>query len=624
MTEDSAQQARIARHKELALARRRHRPLHDVDWSFARCREPLPPFTDFPSDAFPNSGAEKVNNALFNPEDALLQTLEKHSYSSPDQGWERCLPKDGIEPNEPADDAFEDALADFEVGGKKQGIGEKVIYNVELRPILEAGGLCDEESSKFNTSQIDARFLECSSAHDPSTQSIGLSQCPDGPLKFSMQQIEVLHAVAAGKSVFMTGSAGTGKSYLLGFVIRTLRRWLGKESVYVTASTGLAACALGGTTLHSFSGIGLGTDSREQLAGKVLGKKESRQRWRNVQALIIDEISMIDGDLFDKLDYVARIVRHDERCFGGIQLIVTGDFFQLPPVGPPNPRKYFAFEADCWDRCFDLQIELKHVFRQSDGRFVSMLNEIRKGVHTPQTIENLRTCCRVLADDNLGIAPTRLYPLKVDVKEENTNEMKALARESVCFIAHDTVSNPHHRYVLDHMRAEKELHLCVGAQVMLIKNLDTSAGLVNGSRGVVVGFSSNFNFPDKDNYIGKVAGLISPTYKWPVVRFACDGRTRTIGAEQEKVEDGGVEVARRIQVPLILAWALSVHKCQGMTLDRVETDLSKAFDYGMVYVALSRVKGLEGLRLTGFDPGRIKVNPKVALFYDKLTGCGVA
>lgn len=450
-----------------------------------------------------------------------------------------------------------------------------------------------------------------------------------GHLKFSKQQIEVLKAVASGKSVFITGSAGTGKSYILGFIMRILRKRLGQQSVYVTASTGLAACALGGTTLHSFAGIGLGMDDAETLAAKAFGKQECRDRWRHAKVLIIDEISMIDGDLFDKLDYVARQVRkagnnHEEvenSCFGGIQMIVTGDFFQLPPVKPTNPQKYFAFEADCWDKCFDLQIELKHAFRQSDGSFAGMLNEIRKGRHTAQTLENLKSCCRVLDDDGSGISSTRLYPLKVDVKEENMKELRALGKQTLRFTAQDSAASPVYRMMLDSMRAEKELELCVGAQVMLIKNFDTEVGFVNGAKGVVVGFDY---LPLKEGDLKEeVARLISPTLKWPVVRFACNRAEIIIGPEKQTLECGGSEVAKRIQVPLILAWALSVHKCQGMTLDRVETDLAKAFDYGMVYVALSRVKSLDGLQLLGFDQTRIKVHPNVVLFYDKLTSCRV-
>lgn len=463
------------------------------------------------------------------------------------------------------------------------------------------------------------------SASDPNPGDAKTENAAKSLLKFSKQQIEVLIAVAQGKSVFITGSAGTGKSYILGFIVRFLKDHWGSECVYVTASTGLAACAVGGTTLHSFAGIGLGTDDAETLAAKACGKEECRDRWRRAKVLVIDEISMIDGELFDKLDYVAREVRrrgdndNHMQCFGGLQLIVTGDFFQLPPVKPANPRKYFAFEADCWDKCFDLQIELKHAFRQSDETLIGLLNEIRRGRQSPQTLQLLNSCFRVLEEDGSGISPTRLYPLKVDVREENIQELRALGNPVLKFAAQDRVSNHLYRLTLDSMRLEKELELCVGSQVMLVKNYDTEVGLVNGARGVVVGFKP---LPFKEGDLKEeFARLISPSMKWPVVRFACSRVERVMGPERQTVECGGIEVARRIQVPLILAWALSVHKCQGMTLDKVETDLSKAFDYGMVYVALSRVKNLEGLQLLGFDPSRIRVHQSVVSFYDRLTSC---
>eukprot|EP00249_Psilotum_nudum_P022354 c28482_g1_i3 orf=369-2429(-) len=440
-----------------------------------------------------------------------------------------------------------------------------------------------------------------------------------GPISLSMQQMKVLKAIAQLKSVFITGSAGTGKSYLLEFAVRILQRNYGADSVFVTASTGLAACALGGTTLHSFAGIGLGMGSKEVLADKVRSKRAVRKRWMDAKALIVDEISMIDGELFDKLEYVARVARSQlgkEKVFGGLQLIVTGDFFQLPPVSPENPQKYFAFEADCWNRCFDLQIELTHVFRQSDSDFVSMLNELRKGDCQSTTIKRLQGCMRPVDDCGSGIVLTRLYPRKVDVTRENDQKLNALNIDTFVFLAKDVGHSEFAMRQLDNVRAVKELSLCVGAQVMLVKNLDTGLGLVNGARGVVVRF-----IPVDDKVASQfknLANSVSPSGVWPVVRFACDSTERIVGPESWSVMEGDREIANRSQVPLILAWALSVHKCQGMTLDRVETDLSKAFDYGMVYVALSRVRCLDGLQLVGFDPSLIKVHPKVVCFYEGL------
>ncbi|KAL2611754.1 hypothetical protein R1flu_023446 [Riccia fluitans] len=440
-------------------------------------------------------------------------------------------------------------------------------------------------------------------------------QKPKKKIKLSKQQLKVLKAISMGDSVFLTGSAGTGKSFVLEFAIRVLKAKYGASAVFVTASTGLAACALGGTTVHAFAGIGLGVGSKESLADKVKSRKDSRMRWQAAKALIVDEISMIDGELFDKLDYIGRIVRNNPRPFGGLQLIVTGDFYQLPPVNPETPNKYFAFDADCWNRCFHLQMELQHVFRQSDQDFVGLLNEIRRGGCSSENEVTLRSCTGPV-DQSSGIVLTRLYPRKVDVSRENEQNLRALNQPTVMFIAKDEARNDFAKRQLDNVRVEAIIALCVGAQVMLAKNLDSSVGLVNGARGVVVGFCT----PDdpRASEMNKAHISVSPSGVWPLVRFACDNVERFVAPESWSVLDGEVEVAKRTQVPLSLAWALSVHKCQGMTLDRVETDLSRAFDYGMVYVALSRVKSLQGLRLIGFDPTKIRVHPKVARFYEEL------
>jgi len=428
------------------------------------------------------------------------------------------------------------------------------------------------------------------------------------PHTVSDQQWRVLEAISQGKSVFVTGSAGTGKTYLLEFAKRVLAELYDPLSVFVTASTGIAACALKGRTLHSFAGVGLGDKPAPVLASRISDRENSEalKRWKSARALIIDEISMIDGDLFDKLDYIARDIRRNKRVFGGLQLVVTGDFFQLPPVKPVNPRKEFAFEAKCWNKCFDMQIELKEVFRQADREFVGMLNEIRKGWCSPNTKVRLSYCTGPLSWTH-GIAPTRLFPKKFDVRQENDMELIALNKEIIPFTARDTGAKKH---LVNNGVAPKELYLCEGAQVVLIWNLDVEIGLVNGARGVVTGFTCSEMRESRD---------VSPRGLWPVVRFDCLETEQVLRPVAWEVHEGKELVASRRQVPLILAWALSVHKCQGMTLDRVQTDLSNAFECGMVYVALSRVRNLKGLQLTGFDPSKIKAHPKVIKFYETFT-----
>ncbi|KAH7288289.1 hypothetical protein KP509_31G020600 [Ceratopteris richardii] len=441
----------------------------------------------------------------------------------------------------------------------------------------------------------------------------------DTSFKFSRQQMEVLDAIASGKSVFITGSAGTGKSFFLMYIIRILKKLYNGTGVHVTASTGLAACALKGVTLHSFAGIGLGFGNPDDLVTKIFSSKEVTRRWREAIVLVIDEISMIDGDFFDNLECVARKVRCSTECFGGIQLIVAGDFFQLPPIKSCVTPKYFAFQSDCWRQCFHMQVELQHVFRQHDSAFVKMLNEIRKGLQTPETLEKLNMCHRDLPDDETGVTLTKLYPLRVDVRQMNLQALQALQATILTFRAVDFVRNPKYKHMLLFMRMEKELQLCVGAQVMLVKNLDIKCGLVNGAKGVVIGFQSKFDdtICRGSKFVECVAHRLSSTRYWPIVRFRCG--TRVIGPIVEYIEIGKVKAVTRVQIPLILCWALSVHKCQGMTMSKVQINLSKAFGYGMAYVALSRVKDLEGLQLIGFDPSLIEAHPDVSDFYDQLT-----
>lgn len=434
----------------------------------------------------------------------------------------------------------------------------------------------------------------------------------DEPITLSIEQLDVLKAISAGESVFVTGSAGTGKSFVIEKGIKILKLMYNMHDedvtyrgnhVFVTASTGLAACAINGTTLHSFAGIGLGIGTKETLLASL--NKERRKRWINTDVLVIDEISMIDAELFDKVEFIARKLKDPSKPFGGIQLLVAGDFFQLPPVKRSGENKTFAFNSSRWNECFDLQMELTHVFRQADTEFVGMLNELRRGICTPETHRKLLRAGTCVPSTDTGIIPTLLYPLRRDVDRENEQRLEELKKTIVTFVARDTGKIE----ALEKGRPEKMIMLAVGAQVMLVKNLDQGLKLVNGSRGVVVGFTTQV---DKN-----VTVKISEGGGFPVVRFL-SGMEKVITEESWSVMEGEVEVAARIQIPLILAWASTIHKCQGMTLDCIQSDLSASFEDGMVYVALSRAKTLEGLYVTGFNPYAVRAHPQVVEFYEQL------
>lgn len=215
----------------------------------------------------------------------------------------------------------------------------------------------------------------------------------------SDEQKTVMKAVLEeGKSVFFTGSAGTGKSVLMRSIISQLRHKYRAEPdrFSVTASTGLASCILEGQTLHSWSGIGLGKEPAPELVKKIRKNQKSRQRWLRTKLLIIDEVSMVDGQLFDKLEQVARTIRNNGRPFGGIQLVVTGDFFQLPPVPDKNTTAKFVFDAVTWNTCIQHTILLTHVFRQKDEQFANMLNEMRLGKMSPATVREFKSLSRPL------------------------------------------------------------------------------------------------------------------------------------------------------------------------------------------------------------------------------------
>ncbi|KAG9440609.1 hypothetical protein H6P81_020774 [Aristolochia fimbriata] len=441
------------------------------------------------------------------------------------------------------------------------------------------------------------------------------SPCPSssssrGVISLSKEQLNVLQAVVQGRSVFITGSAGTGKTFLLKHVIRVLQEMHSPDHVYVTASTGVAACALNGQTLHSFAGVGLGSAAKEFLYLKASKNKLTRRRWKHVKALVIDEVSMIDGELFDSLDYIAQKMRSymmpKGKAWGGIQLVVSGDFFQLPPVKAPNLLKEFAFEADCWYASFDLQVELTRIFRQSDSQLIELLQGVRRGEKDPKHLQLLSSCSTVsnLSEEEAE-SITRLYPRNEDVRRVNNQRLRSLGGEISTYRAVDSGTEPWKSQLIQGI-APDELELCLGAKVMLIKNLDPDQGLVNGTVGMVTGFVDGSGTLD-----------LCSTGLSPKVYFE-SGVEKVLEPESWDVMEGETVRATRRQVPLILAWALSIHKCQGMTLSRLHTDLSRAFGYAMVYVALSRLRSLDGLHLSGFDPQKIKAHPKVLQFYDSL------
>lgn len=399
------------------------------------------------------------------------------------------------------------------------------------------------------------------------------------------EQMEVLQAAKGGRSIFFTGSAGTGKSHLLRSIIAALP----PDVTFATASTGVAACHIGGTTLHQFGGIGTGEGTLEHCI-KLASRPNARSVWRRCKHLIIDEISMVHADFFDKLEHVARVVRNNSYPFGGIQLILCGDFFQLPPVS--NDVK-FCFQSQAWEKCIQLSFELVKIHRQSDPVLIDILQSIRIGRVTPEISDKLMTTSSQNIEKE-GILATRLCTHTADAAATNAAKLEELEGETKVFTA---IDNPMSMSAaIDKLSPVAiKITLKIGAQVMLMKNLNISKGLVNGARGVVVKF-------EKD-------GL-------PVVKF--NGTLLKVQQEKFLSKTASGAVLSRIQVPLGLAWAFSIHKSQGLTLDCVEMSLSRVFAAGHAYVALSRVKNMQSLRVVDFKASHVWANKDVLLYYQKF------
>jgi len=501
-------------------------------------------------------------------------------------------------------------------------------------------------------------------------------------VSLSPEQQNVLDAVLKGESMFFTGSAGTGKSVLLRHIIAALKRTYASrpDAVAITASTGMAACAIGGTTIHSFAGIGLGVEPKEILLNKVKKNRKASGKWMRTKVLIIDEISMVDGDLFDKLAYIASKMKKSTKPFGGIQLVIAGDFFQLPPV--TKGRVSFAFNASSWAECIPKPVNLTQVFRQKDSTFIRILNEMRKGELSDKSIQCFRALSRELNFGD-GIAPTELYPTRQEVERSNATRLAALKTPEMVFKAIDSGKAPPEQRARDlaNMMAVPTLVLKKDAQVMMIKNQsseDSPMWLVNGLVGRVVDFVSpessvdlylaqraqleatdvdltGIFSDDEDNnhpvQTMKPAPQANPS-PYPPLRGAAKLAAEAKGAPPPapaaaaassssnattslvplvewflmngkreftivksadfKVENmEGVVQSRRQQLPLILAWAMSIHKSQGQTLQRVKVDLGKVFEKGQIYVALSRATSLEGLQVLRFDPHKVRAHPEV-------------
>ena len=437
------------------------------------------------------------------------------------------------------------------------------------------------------------------------------------------EQKSVLHYLIRGDNVFLTGGGGVGKSYLLSIIYTefpALKRSFLKHNqdtpsrvprIQMCALTGCAALLLGhkAKTLHSWAGIGLGKGTVQELCIKIRRNRKALQQWLCTDLLIIDEVSMMTAELLDKLNGIGKKLRSNQRPFGGIQVLLVGDFYQLPPVYKNGEETVFAFEGEAWKEGFPYSMELTKIQRQKDITFQTILTEARMGALSKESCTILRSREGLDWKQN-KILPTLLFPRRSEVDMINESNLKALVGKRYSYEARlvydgkmpDRFSEKDEGFILalQHFDSNaayaSHLELMLNAQVMLIANLDPAAGLVNGSRGVVVGFCS--------------------ATELPIIEFV-NGARRTIGTHSWPIED--YEFVGRTQIPLRLAWAYTTHKAQGSSLDTALIDIGSGnFEFGQAYVALARARSLEGLYVYDFDPVAFKAHPKVKAFYQSL------
>lgn len=438
-----------------------------------------------------------------------------------------------------------------------------------------------------------------------------------------------------GENLFVTGAGGTGKTKLIEYIVGYIKNM--KMRYQVCAMTGCAAVLLaeyGSRTIHSWSGLRIPRGPRQQIVDRVIRSKYSRHEWNAIDVLIVDEVSMMSEKFFELLNEVGKLIRRKSGAFGGLQLIFLGDFYQLPPIpdadDPSSGR--FCFESQKWLDVFpkNSHIELKTYFRQTDPKYIEILEQVRKGKIDEKNAEFLKGYVR--REYNIekmgGIVPMELFPVRSRVDFINSSRFNELTGDTNVYtykwtrnekfyidntgakttpISVESITTCHALSekeveievdgLLANINGAKETVLKVGAVVMCTTNLSISTGICNGSQGIIVDFVAPAGW----------------TEKMPVVKFT-NGVVLTITPFARQSDVYPCIVVK--QIPLCLAWAMTIHKIQGSTLSMAKMDIgTRIFEFGQTYVALSRIKTLDGLYLTDFHPNKIRANPKVDEFY---------
>ena len=467
------------------------------------------------------------------------------------------------------------------------------------------------------------------------------SRSNDEPRRITLvdSQAIAFSKIVASENLFLTGSAGTGKSEV---VKEICRYWSTTGTRFkVCATTGIAALAINGQTFHSFMRTRPGDDDLSAL--QIIKRMKDEKKYtffaldlKNLDAIIVDEVSMMSPDFFEKCSEILKLVRQNGSPFGGLQVLFTGDFFQLGPIG----SKKFLFESAEFTEMFSEKIVLKKVFRQKDSQFIELLARVRVGELLDSDIELLKSRVGLNVSEH-GIEPTELWCTNKDVDTYNNAKLAQIKSEPRNYKENFGIHGRSEKkqMFLDFFKKEHLANLILkgpeiqkddakvfsqmGAQVMLTSNLDPKNGLVNGSRGVIVDFEYSqapvdaefLDLDDDDEYKAYVKDTL-----YPVVRFIVNGKPLTKLVPLVKISKAFKDAKAYVWLmPLKLAWATTIHKSQGLSLDRVRISLDHTvFAEGQAYVALSRVRSIEGLSLVAFEAACIKANAKVKEFYSTI------
>jgi ATP-dependent DNA helicase PIF1 len=506
------------------------------------------------------------------------------------------------------------------MNSSQKNIFDKFSYNTTPKSI-------DSIASSNSPDETNIKTITTVSTANPSPEKSEIKREKLVPVVLSDEQKSAIELFKQGKNIFLTGPGGTGKTLLIKEFIK--ESYLLDKKIQVCALTGCASLLLGqgARTIHSWSGIKLAKGPPEKIIENVLRNRQARKSWLTTDILVIDEVSMMSHKILNILEEVARHIRKTSKVFGGIQVIFCGDFYQLGPIGDQYEleTKEYCFQSKKWFDIFPKEnhIQLHTIFRQNDKDYIEILNEIREGSLSQKNIEILKKYVKRPYDETQhnNCHLTKLFPIRsrVDhinnlmfekIEEPIQNYNMITQTNLTTFIEtgkpfDEFTTSKCENLTFDEIRKEveqliansnlqKELQLKKGAAVMCLTNLDLERGICNGSQGIIIDFIN-----------GK-----------PKVKFS-NGIIEIISIHSIQSEEyPSIAIG---QYPLCLAWAMTIHKMQGATLDMAQIDIGNTiFDYGQTYVGLSRIRSLDGLYLSDFNPHRIKTNPTVQAFYKSL------